>query len=162
MKDMPNSDCKYWHCYLDHLSCQWSSREQTQDKKRAKNTETNDFLRILCNQPDQEDNSLRFARAFARWEARCHLHKTKDEQSQQGQYSSNSESDDVDFQPPPNQAIPTDETIYNARFKKVLLAVKSLSFSLRGFNLIIGGIYQCPLMKTDRAQKWRKRGKSTS
>ena len=72
--------------------------EQRQDGKRAKNTETNNFLRILPTQPDQKDNSLRFARAFARWEASCHLHKTKVEQSQQGQYSSDSESDDVDFQ----------------------------------------------------------------
>ena len=112
------------------------------------------FLRVLRNQPDHENKSLRFARAFAQWEARCHLHKTREEQSQQGQYSS--ESDDADYQPPPNQKTATDETIYNTRFNKVLLAVESLSFSLRGFNLSIEGIYQCPLVRTDRARKWRQ------
>ena len=149
MEDLPNSNCKYWHYYLPPQSHLLSPREQNQAKNTAKNSEINNFLSIIRHHQDHRDDSLRIAKAFTQWDASCHLHKTKLERSRQGQYysGSDSEGNNVDFQPP----ILTDKAIRSARAKKVLSAIKPLFSSLRGFNLIKGGIYQCPLRRNDSA-----------
>ena len=160
MEDLPNLNCKYWHYYLPPQSHLLSPRERYQAKNTAKNSGIINFLSILRHHQDQGDDSLRVAKAFVQWDAICHLHKTKLERSQQGQYysGSDSESDDVDFRPP----ILTDQAIYSTRVKKVLSAVVPLFSSLCGFNLKKGGVYQCPLRRNDRAQIGVRHGMSTS